>query len=240
MKDYKKELDKFTAKLKANEPFQLVRYGDGEIAFIKQIKINNKSPNYQLYPYNPTNPEHKYRAIELRAALKYQAENYFVGISTLPHVPESDYWYYREVSQQPESNLTFATLFVNSNYKYFLSEFLPAVGEAYVVCLKDAKFNPESLPFKVLGRFDVPYNAWNDDSTYNTMRKYILENKISNQKFMVCAGIAACTIIHKLAKEFPNNTFVDVGSPLDPLIGLGKTRRYLKGQATINHISIWK
>lgn len=239
MKKFDLEFDKMVARLKKGDPFSFSRFGDGELNVIKKIKTHIHTIIGSEVLYDIKNKNHACKSDELLKALQYQAHNYFVGVSCACCIGESLHKEYIQISKQPNENLTFATLFVNANYNQFLTEFLPNIKEAVLIANLAAQ--TKNLPFKVKQRFNVGQNAWvNYEPTLQSIETYITTNKINGQIFVFCAGIASCLLIYHLHKKYPQNTYIDLGSTLDVLMGIGKTRRYLKGQETINKTCKWE
>ena len=64
------------------------------------------------------------------------------------------------------------------------------------------------------------------------MKDWATEVKPTNHLFLFSAASLSNLLIHELYKEFPNNTYLDVGSTLNPLLGLDGwkgSRGYLRG-----------
>ena len=174
----------------------------------------------------------------MKESLKYKSDNYFVGISCKCCVGESDYDYYKKISDQNESHLTFATIFVNSNYKLFLEQFIPELKNKEIVLISHEKSDISKLPFKVQKHFKIGANAWinNFDMIYEISN---YSKTVKNKVFLFAAGTFSNIAIHECHKISKDNTYIDIGSTLDIILGLGATRRYLKGKGTINKTCSW-
>jgi hypothetical protein len=145
-------------------------------------------------------------------------------------------------SGQPQSHLTWACIFVNSNYRAFLDEFLPLFREQRVILVAHSKADPGRLPFHVHSFFGVGRNAWLSD--------YALADQLAARMrdgeypggciFLIAAGPFANILVHKLHCTNPRNTYIDIGSTLDVLLGLGATRRYLRNPKTALRVCIWE
>lgn len=236
MKDFKKEFNLFLNKLKSNENFSLSRFGDGELAIIKNnfIDFSNKCNGEHIFI-----PEkHEKYHILMKDSLKYKSENYFVGISCKCCVEESDHILYKKISDQNESHLTFATIFVNSNYKLFLNQFIPELKNKQIILISHEKSEINKLPFKVEKHFKIGANAWiNNFDMISEIAYY--SKTVKNKVFLFAAGTFSNIAIYECHKNSKDNTYVDIGSTLDPILGLGATRRYLRGKNTINKTCIW-
>ena len=236
MKEFKQEFNLFLNKLKSNENFSLSRFGDGELAIIKNnfIDFSNKYNGEHIFE-----PEkHEKYHILMKESLKYKSDNYFVGISCKCCVGESDYDYYKKISDQNESNLTFATIFVNLNYRLFLEEFIPELKNKEIILISHEKSDINKLPFKVQKHFKIGANAWiNNFDMIDKISNY--SKTVKNKIFLFAAGTFSNIAIYECHKNSKDNTYIDIGSTLDIILGLGATRRYLKGKGTINKTCIW-
>jgi hypothetical protein len=57
----------------------------------------------------------------------------------------------------------------------------------------------------------------------------ITENKIKGHVFLFSASSFTNIAIHKLFQKHPNNTFIDIGTCLTPMMDMPTERDYLKG-----------
>ena len=72
----------------------------------------------------------------------------------------------------------------------------------------------------------------NDYDTSESVRKYIEVNNITDAIILCSAASLSNFIIYDCFKDNPNNTFLDIGSCLNPLLSLEGwkyTRGYLTG-----------
>ena len=89
-----------------------------------------------------------------------------------------------------------------------------------------------NLPFKIEKFFSVGKNCIIND--YNLIEKtkiYVKNNNISDNIFLISASTLSNFLIHELYKSFPNNTYIDIGSSLNPIFkleGWKESRRYLQ------------
>ena len=60
------------------------------------------------------------------------------------------------------------------------------------------------------------------------MTEWISQNDIRDHVFLFAASSLSNMIIHEGYKDFPNNTYMDIGSSLNPMIpGIGSRRAYM-------------
>jgi hypothetical protein len=144
-------------------------------------------------------------------------------------------------SNQEPTNITWANLFVNGNYKYYVDNFIPEYKnhKIIMICNYRAKLNGV-FGDNLIKDFRVGSNAWkNDYSLIEEIKGYIDDNNIENHLFLFAAGPFGNILIHELFKHNKNNTYLDIGSTLDPLINLGGTRGYHVGSPTLNKVCQW-
>jgi glycosyltransferase involved in cell wall biosynthesis len=241
-KTFSGDLFLFNNKLKNRENFSLVRFGDGEMIVINGKSIDLSEKCNGEHRYTPDNPEDEQHRQTLEASLLYQNPQYFVGLPCRCCVGDEHCDALRAQAQQDEKQLTWANLFVNANYPLFLDSTVDLFSSrpVNVICHQNADL--QTLPFTPIKDFRVGANAWVQDyqSVLLQMEKHINENKIENEIFLFCAGVLSNMLIYQLTKKYPNNTYIDLGSVFDVTMGLGKTRKYLKGsKRRLQKVCVW-
>lgn len=236
-KKFDSDLRKVINKLKKREPFAFSKYADGELHIFVNKEINNGE-----FWFDPkTNAEDRKRLIN---SFQYKDDNYFVGVccSCCGSWGISHKWMVKQ-SGQNEENLTWANLFVNSNYQIYLNEMIPIYSEYEVVLVSNSASNLENLPFNIKKHFKIGKNAWvNDLNLLDEIKEYIDNNCSNHTLFLFCAGPYGNILTHQLFDHNKNNTYIDIGSTLNPfLLGeYGKnTRDYLKGGRDLYKTCIW-
>jgi len=239
MKTYRGDLINLYEKLKRREPFAFSRFGDGELRILMG-QINR----YPEFRYDPVDPDYAFLRERLLESFCYQNETYYVGISCPKCVGEDRFLWAKQHSGQPERHLTWATLFVNSNYSYYRNYVVRAFAEyrIFLVCHRLASL--EALPFPVARDFRIEYNAWRTNfSVADQIAERITRENIAGALFLFCAGPLANILAHKLHAQSKQNTYLDIGSTLDPFFfgDRGFTRRYLRGEKRfLQETCIWK
>ena len=72
-----------------------------------------------------------------------------------------------------------------------------------------------------------------DYNLVDEIKGYIRDNNIKNSVFLISASSLSNMIIHKCYEAYPNNTYIDVGSSLNPFIpGIGSRRAYMSQLST--------
>jgi hypothetical protein len=207
----------FAQLLRADEPFALVRFHDGEYRLCEGLLYDARSgwhvdgPTWIQFP--------------LREALACNVEGYYVGISPPCDVSEAAN-YYRSRVKVPSDRLTFATIFMHANYKS-LPLFLRKYKDPVLVACKN-------------GDIKVPANgmreAWDLDAVVEELMK------VEGRPIFVSAGPCADVIIHRYWTRQPAEkrvTIIDTGSALDLDIHGKPTRDFHSDKAAQRHKCDW-
>jgi hypothetical protein len=144
-----------------------------------------------------------------------------------------------------DESLTWANLWVNGNYPAFIMNTLPIFYSKDCVFVGHESADTSKLPF-IKKDFRVGYNAMiNDYGKIEDIKNWIRENNIENHLFLFSASTFSNLAIYELFKEFPNNSYVDIGTCLTPMMNMPTERDYLKGfwsyrgSASLNQICKW-
>ena len=218
-------------KLKNKEHFAFSKYADGEYKVLRNEYITN-CDNWTFDP-KIHQLEYKY----LLDSYHYNHPDYYVGISCpccqpLSHIE----WMRNNVGSQ---NITWANLFVNGNYDYFTNHLIPEFNkwEGEVILIANEQGLDKNLPFKVDNYLPIQIGSW-----FNPVLEHIIEllkdkaQKQDNQLFLFSAGPLGNILAHQLHKVNKNNTYLDIGSTINPWI-VGNNRGYLNSNQ--NKICIW-
>lgn len=229
---FRADLTKILNKLFKKEPFTFSKFADGELKILKGSHINNRQ-----FDYDPSTDLIAQNM--LWDSYTYKHPTYYVGIGCPCCLGVDDYKWMKNKSTQDESNLTWANIFVNSNYAFYRENFISEFhnNELVLVCNHDAVI-PDTLP--VVKDFRVGHSAWkNDHHIIVDIKKYISNNNVKGKLFLFCAGPFGNILAHQLHSFSLHNTYLDIGSTIDPDIGLGTRRGYLKGAPTIYKVCSW-
>lgn len=240
MKDFKQHISLFREKLINREHFAFSRYSDGEMYILQnietkldqgQIQIGNSIMHgpYQKADFKHFDPlKHAEYREKLIEAFKYKVHNYYVGISCKCCVGEKSFQEQLDLRGGDDEYTTWANLFVNSNYPIFLQEVLPILQtyDTIMVCHEDA--NLDKLQF-VVKDFRVGYNAMiNDYWKIENIKNWIKENNVTDKLFLFSASTFSNLAIYELYKDFPSNTYLDIGTCLTPFMDMPTQRSYLQ------------
>ena len=174
----------------------------------------------------------------------YKDENYYVGVSCPCCIGGSKvHDWMKKQSGQKLNNLTWANLFVNNNYIYYLENIVPLYSDYDVYLVSNDQSNLDALPFEIKKHYQIGKNCWVDDyNTIELIKADIKDDEIKNSLFLFCAGPFGNILTHQLWEWNKNNTYLDIGSTLNPLL-LGdegvKTRGYLRGENSLNKVCVW-
>jgi len=230
---FRNDLIYFENKLRKKDPFSLTRFGDGERDIMngKHLFLSRSKKEFDFSGEEDLQQD-------LVKSFTLIKKNYFVGIPCPCCQPQSVCDKMKKVSGQSQQNLTWANIFVNGNYSYFISNIVPLFNlyKTTIIC----PGNSEGLKFNFYKHYKIGANAWvNNSDVYENIRNQIIQNHCNNELFLFCAGPFANILCSKLYKEFPSNTFLDIGSVFNKDIGIGANRGYLQGANTLNKTCIW-
>ena len=239
MKSFRDEFYKILNRIKTKEPFAFSRWADGEL-FILQGKSYSLSPS--SHGYLNSEDQKNFHAErdnivteKLWDALRYGSENYYIGIITNGDMPPENHggfstrdWMIEE-SGSALDNVTFANVLINSNYTRYREEMLPLYKDYKMVTLCNEKCSlDDSLFDSVVKDFRVGSNCIVSDlDKVEEMVEWVRETKPEGHLFLFAASSLGNMCIHKLHEVAPNNTYIDVGSSLNPDFKLSCDRGYL-------------
>lgn len=241
MKTFDGDFNIFLEKIKTNEHFSLSRWGDGELKIIEGNPIDIRDKGNGEFRYDPNLTQYTDVRKELIESYQYNDDNYYIGIACPCCVGKEKYLYMKKESTQSEEHLTWANIFVNSNYKKTVNELIPELNNQSVTLVVNKNSKLNNLPFKPNDVYYIGTDAWYEDYyVVNKLIEFIKEYKIENELFLFAAGPLANILTYKLWKYgSKKNTYIDIGSILDPYLELKLTRGYHLGRPTLNKTCIW-
>lgn len=218
-------LDKLTKRI----PFSFSKYADGEFA----ILVNRQITNCDGWVFNPST-DAKYRD-ELLSSFKFNEPGYYVGISCPCCVPPEDVVWMRMNVGVKDQYLTWANLFVNSNYKIFTSLFIPEFKNHDIILVANKNATINKLPFDIERFIPIENTAWKEN--FDLLDTIPFE-EYSGKVFLFCAGPLGNMLAAKMWKHNKKNIYMDIGSTLNPWL-VGNNRDYLLGNSDLNKQCIW-
>jgi hypothetical protein len=231
-KTFTEDLEYLHDLLKSKIPYAITRFGDGEQMIMEGIKLNLLHKG----EFNYTGQEDLKH--DLIHSFQLNTENYFVGIPCPCCQPVEKVTWMKESTYLPDSSLTWANIFVNGNYSYFMNSFIKDFNLYKTTFVGPG--NIDNLPFNIDTKYQIGPDAWiHNKGIYEELRNQIITTNAENQLFLFCAGPFANILVSKLYKEFPKNTYLDLGSVFNIELGIGANRGYLSNNNNINKICIW-
>lgn len=229
MKDFKEELNKIYNRLRSGQNFAFSKYADGEDMVMKGEPVDNGEFNF--LPYS-----HEFYRQKLIESLKFKHPDYYVGISC--ECCQGDkHRLMKHFSEQGEENLTFANVFVNSNYPEYVDKFIPYYATKNVHLIANHGARIDNLPFTIEEYYPVGNTAFVND--YELIEK-IKSKNLKDKLFLFCAGPFGNLLAHQLFKDNQDNTYLDIGSTLNPwLQSEGFRREYYMGIGYGNRTCVW-
>ena len=246
MKSFKTAFDKLLSKIKNKENFAFTRFSDGEMFILKNevlVLADNHYVTGKIRGANRyTKEEHKefypekhqsYRK-KLIECYRHDQINYFKGICTATdgHVGKENFDWLIDFHGGDHESLTFSNLLINANYSRFIEELVPLLEYRNVIYVVNELADTSKLPFNILKEFKIGSNCMiNDYDITSKIKNYIKDEGIENAIILCSAASLSNFIIYECFKDNPNNTFLDIGSCLNPLLGL-EGWRYTRGYLT--------
>lgn len=204
-KNFTNEIYRIFDLFKNGKPFAFSKYADGEWAAILNHPLNNNE-----FENNPNNNGfYKDRLID---SIKFKDKNYYIG-TCCPCCNGHAAHDMRLFSGQDEEHMTFANVFVNTNYPIYKELFLNEYKnyDIHLVANKNSKV--ENLPFKIEKFYPVGFSAWIND--YYLVDE-ILNNNLKDKLFLFCCGPFGNILSHQLFDKNKENIYLDIGSTLNP------------------------
>jgi hypothetical protein len=248
MKIFSEEFDKFKGMLEGGVNFAFTRFSDGEL-FIMQNKevqlaeqhfITGDTQGFGIYPPEEQKhfvpEEHAFYKDKLVEAFQYKHESYYIGLSSRKDVGDEDFeWQLDLRGSKDETKLTFANVLINNNYKRYVTEVVPMFNDRDILFVANERADFSRLPFKrnIRKDFRIGSNCMiNDYGKVEEVKSYIEDNNIEDHIILCGAASLSNYITHECFKDNQRNTFLDIGSTLNPLLGKGMngwvhTRGYL-------------
>ena len=201
------DIDIIKMKLISKVPFMLIRYGDGEENILDNIQCQRNG-----FEYNSENQiDRQFRQDLIDTLTTSKRTNCYIGTYNYNLIIEN-------------SKIISPSIFINANYPKFIKEIVPIFKSksVYLICHEDSDIN--NLPFKCKQIFYVTNNAWKCNHLMAEISSF-LDNE-SNVLLLFACGPYSCVLIDKLGMGYRDNTYIDIGSTLDPYLFCKNTRQY--------------
>lgn len=249
MKDFKQEFQKFHKMIVEKTPFSFIRFSDGEMFILQNKELKLAETHYQIgntvgqgiYPREEQKHfipgDHEWIRLALERSLSHSQQNYFKGIPSHTDTTHENVEFLKEIAFRDhthyhENDLTYANLFINSNYPEFMDLVVKKqlCDDRPIAMVVNQAADLSKLPFKVKKDFRIGSNCMlNNYSTVGEVRDF-LKGK-TGWTVLLSAASLSNMIAHPCFADNPKNTFLDIGSTLNPMLGLQGwqfSRDYLK------------
>lgn len=242
MKNYHKEFDKFLQKLENKENFAFARFSDGELFILRNETVILAENHFVtgarkgagVYPKEEQKeflPEkHGFYQKKLVECFQHKMPEYYKGICCRNDVGEDAFFWQKNLNGG-DKDLTFANLLINRNYRRFIEEIVPVLAKRDIIYVVNEAANLEKLPFKIKKDFRIGSNCMIDNyDMIDEIKNYIRDNDIKDHVILCSAASLSNFIIRDCFEDNSNNTFLDIGSCLNPYLeleGWKHTRGYL-------------
>lgn len=228
-KDYKKDIRILHSAIANNEHISFSKFCDGEWAVICNKLIDNKE-----FRFDPSRKADQLKRKALIDAFQYKNNRYFIGITCVKVFGLQTHKLMKQTSNQNEERLTWADIWVNSNYNYYKDNIIPLFKDRPVVLFCNENGKIENLPFNPYMVFPLKHNAWeyNWDIIENAklVTSQLKKQGIKDLVYLFCCGPFGNILCHQLTEHEPENTYLDIGSTLNPwLQSAGFERDYYMG-----------
>lgn len=229
-KDYSEDIKILHQAIESGENISFSKFCDGEWAVMCNQPINNKE-----FWFNPTNPYDQVKREQLIKAFRYKNDRYFVGITCVNVFGLETHRNMKALCQQDEDHLTWADIWVNSNYRYYLQNIVPLFKDRKIVLFCNERGKIDNLPFHPDIVFPLKDNAWEHDWDAIDSAKMLLSDLksqgIKNCIFLFCCGPFGNILCHQLTECDGDHTYLDIGSTLNPFLkSAGFERDYYMGE----------
>lgn len=228
-KIFSNEIEKLFNRLKNREKFSFSKFADGEWMMMNGVEMNNNE-----FTYNNEDSFYRDKLIE---AFKYKDDKYIIGISC-PCCQGDDHFKMKEFSESDDDHLTFANIFVNDNYQYYKDNFLNEYKNFDVHLVANKYSNINKLPFKIEKFYPVENTAWKHN--YGLIEE-IKKCNYKDKLFLFACGPFGNMLAHQLWDSNKENTYLDIGSTLNPWLESEGFKRdyYLPNTVYSKQICVW-
>jgi hypothetical protein len=227
-KSYKEDIKILHESLLSGENISFSKFCDGEWAVINNQSINNKE-----FWFDPSNSDDQVKRKKLIEAFQFKHDQYFVGITCVNVFGLETHRQMKNLCKQEESHLTWADIWVNSNYRFYLENIVPIFKTKPIILFCNENGKTDNLPFKPSYVFPVSQNAWDNENSWemiNTVKQLIIKDQWKDCIFLFCCGPFGNILCHEFTACSSENTYLDIGSTLNPFLkSAGFERDYYLG-----------
>jgi hypothetical protein len=235
------ELQRFAELLSKREPFVFVRFSDGETEILKGNRLELGSsgviwskgqsnfvyPKYDHKSFDPLRDSSLHESL-LKSA-QFRSPNYFKGIPTRHNRDKAATMMMHELNGGSWDNLSFADLWVNSNFRLFLSRIVEPLVQERVTVLANYRAKPKRISPK-WELIPVPDGAFQVHDRFKSEVLSQISELPSGSVILSSASSLSNLIGHEVATRELRVSFVDIGTALHPQLGFEDSRRLYLSQ----------
>ena len=242
MKNFNNAFDSLLNKIRKKENFAFTRFSDGELDILKNKYVilsdnhfisgdqkgRGRYTKEEQKEFDPK--KHQFVREKLIETFKHNQKNYFKGICTGTdiHVGSENFNWMIDFHSGDHPNLTFSNLLINANYSKFVEKMIPLFVDRRVIYIVNQLADTSKLPFEIEKKFEIGSNCQvNNYDTSEKVKQYITDNNITDAMILCSAASLSNFVIY----DNSNNTFLDIGSCLNPLLNL-EGWKYTRGYLT--------
>ena len=201
------DINIFLDKLEKKENFCYVRYNDGEMMGIDRVgAIAARGDQYVDQSLHD----------KLIEGINHRQENYYIGVPC-----STCFNHYSKLAKQMTKDydlVTSAVLFTNKNWKTFYDSFPAACDKRPVIWIggkSQSKQNLLDYGLEIKNCVLVPeHNSWR---FYEKLKEMMSQFIAPDDIIAISLGPTARVLCKEFFEEYPDNTFIDIGSVLDPV-----------------------
>lgn len=232
MKVFSEEIKLIEQRLLSGQKFAFSKYADGEWAIMNNHPITAQGEfQYQQQDIFYSN--------KLLESYRFKDDGYYIGISCPCCQGIETHKRMLLSSKQKQDHVTFANVFVNANYPYYVEKFVPYYGtqKTVLVCNRNGKV--ENLPFKPEKIYPIDHTAFKTNYSLIEQMKQDISG-VKDHLLLFCAGPLGNMLAAELWKINKNNVYLDIGSTLNPWLQCeGHKRDYYIGKDFSRRICVW-
>jgi len=112
----------------------------------------------------------------------------------------------------------------------FMEKIVPLFSKKKIVYILNENANTKNLPFEVVKEFKVGFNCFvNNYDMIEEIKEWIKKNDIEDHIFLFSASSLSNLMIHQLFDFCDKNAYLDIGTTLNPMLGMQAKRGYHTG-----------
>lgn len=225
--------------LEAQSPFSFVRFSDGETEIIRNERLiighqklewrkGTFEHHYPTYDQKTFEPDlHGQIRNDLINSASLKQEFFFKGIPASHNLAVADRDMMIDLNGGKLDNLTFADLFLNGNYKRFISQILPLLTSFFnVYVVGNYRMQPAMIG-DTWRLIPVPDNFFQSYEVTLSSVLNSVEHVPTNSLILSSASSLSNILGASLRVTRSDITFIDIGTSLHSLMGMdSRTRRY--------------